>query len=165
MPPTGRNPRLAWPVHRISRVQGYPHRYEAAASATAEGLVSVSSQGLPDLRSAPPAEFGGPGDRWSPETLLVAAIADCFVLTFRAMARSSKLEWTRLHAAASGTLDKAEGGLRFTAVEVTAELAVPEGTDEARARRVLEKAERGCLITRSLNCPSQLVIRVQGASS
>jgi organic hydroperoxide reductase OsmC/OhrA len=145
-------------------VQDYPHRYEVAAAAAAEGLVTLSSKGLPDLPSAPPEEFGGPGDHWSPETLLVAAVADCFVLTFRAIARASRLEWTRLHAAASGTLDRAEDGLRFTAVQVTAELAVPGGVDEARARRLLEKAERGCLITRSLTCPSQLVARVQRAS-
>jgi organic hydroperoxide reductase OsmC/OhrA len=31
-------------------------------------------------------QLGGPGGQWSPETLLVAAAAECFILTFRAVA-------------------------------------------------------------------------------
>jgi organic hydroperoxide reductase OsmC/OhrA len=66
----------------------------------------------------------------------------------------------RLEAAASGTLDRVEGGARFTAMAVEASLSVPEGTDEARALRLLEKAERGCLVSRSLACPTTLNARV-----
>ncbi len=146
------------------RMQPYPHRYRVAASAETEGDVTLSSQRLPDLSSAPPEEFDGTGDRWSPETLLVAAVADCFVLTFRAVARASGLGWSRLRVAASGTLDRVEGGPRFIAMEVSADLTVPEGVDEERARRLLEKAERGCLVTRSLACPSELVARVERSS-
>ena len=50
----------------------YPHHYVVTASAAPEGDVPVSCAGLPGLVTAPPAEFDGPGDRWSPETLLVA---------------------------------------------------------------------------------------------
>ena len=85
-------------------MQEYPHRYAAGASAGEEGEIAVSSARLPGLSSAAPAEFGGPGDRWSPETLLVAAVADCFVLTFRAIARISKLRWTSVSCDVVGTL-------------------------------------------------------------
>jgi organic hydroperoxide reductase OsmC/OhrA len=122
----------------------------------------LTSDSLPAIETTPPEEFGGPGGRWSPETLLVGAVADCFALTFEAIARASGLAWTRLDATATGTLDRAEGGPRFTAVRVDATLGVPPGTDEARAMRLLEKAERSCLITRSLSCPSTLHARVEG---
>src|SRR6185437_15854167 len=59
-------------------MQPFPHRYEVSARASAEGDVTLESYQLPALKSASPAEFGGPGDRWSPETLLVGAVADCF---------------------------------------------------------------------------------------
>ena len=72
-------------------MQDFPHQYSATALANVEGDVNLQSERLPSLVSAPPSEFGGPGDRWSPETLLVAAVADCFVLTFRAIARASQL--------------------------------------------------------------------------
>ncbi len=102
------------------------------------------------LRTASPAEFGGPGDRWSPETLLSAAVADCFILTFKAVARASKLPWEGLHVEVAGTLDRPDKVTQFTGFEVTVRLDVPEGTDPAAAGRALEKAERNCLISNSL---------------
>lgn len=138
-----------------------PHRYSARAEAGTEGEIRIGSPKLTELVTAAPAEFGGPGDRWSPETLLVASVADCFVLTFRAVAKASKLEWRELRCDVEGVLDKAEGGMRFTAFHVRAVLHVPPGSDEKRARRVLEKAERGCLITNSLVAESQLAAEVR----
>ena len=73
-------------------MQEFPHHYVAAASAESEGSVEVTSPGLESLETAGPAEFGGPGDLWSPETLLVAAVADCFILGFRAIARAARLK-------------------------------------------------------------------------
>ena len=74
----------------------YPHRYTVSASGSPVGNVRVTATGLPDIQTAPPAEFDGPGDVWSPESLLCASIADCFILTFRAIARASKFEWSDL---------------------------------------------------------------------
>ena len=70
-------------------MQELPHHYVVSANAKTVGNVALSANGVSDLESAPPAEFGGPGDQWSPESLLVAAVADCFILSFRAIARAS----------------------------------------------------------------------------
>jgi peroxiredoxin-like protein len=131
-----------------------------AASAQLEGSIWLSSPGLEALESASPAQFGGPGDRWSPETLLVGAAADCFILTFRAVARASSLPWSELRCEAEGVLDRVERTTRFTAIRLRAYLRVPPGTDEEKALRLLEKAERGCLISSSLVCPVELEPRV-----
>jgi organic hydroperoxide reductase OsmC/OhrA len=139
----------------------YPHHYQVEARADAEGPVTLVAESLPALETAPPEQFDGPGDRWSPEALLVGAVADCFVLTFRAIARASGLAWTQLRASASGTLDRADDGPRFTAIEIDAALSIPAGVDEARALRLLEKAERSCLISRSLAFPTSLHARVE----
>ena len=128
----------------------YPHRYTVHARAEDTGDVQVSSEGLPVLRTAPPVEFDGPGDLWSPETLLCAAVADCFVLSFRAVARASKLDWRLLECRVDGTLDKADGKARFTEIVVHATLHVPSGTDPSRAGKLLERAEQVCLISNSL---------------
>ena len=105
---------------------------------------------MPSLETAGPVEFGGPGDRWSPEALLVAAIADCFVLTFRAIARASKLEWQSLRCDASGTLDKVDRVTQFTHFDLQVELTIPADGDAAKASRLLHRAEHHCLITNSL---------------
>jgi organic hydroperoxide reductase OsmC/OhrA len=134
----------------------YPHHYIVHARSEATGDVEVAAEGLPTLRTAPPVEFDGPGDRWSPESLLCAAVADCFVLSFRAVARASRLDWNSLEARVEGKLDKVEGVTRFTQLVVHATLRVPSGSDQDRATKLLEKAEQVCLITNSLVAESRL---------
>jgi len=137
-----------------------PHHYLVAAAADATGNVEVTSPGLVALDTAPPAEFGGPGDVWSPETLLVASVANCLILTFRAVARASKLDWISLTCDVDGELDRIERVTQFTAFHVKAKLEVPAGVDPAKAERLLGKAERGCLITNSLKADSHLDVEV-----
>jgi organic hydroperoxide reductase OsmC/OhrA len=59
-------------------MQDYPHHYVVSADAPEKGVISVSSEGLETLPSLAPAEFGGPGDLWSPETFLVASRVTLF---------------------------------------------------------------------------------------
>lgn len=139
----------------------FPHEYAVTVVGSPQGDLEVRADRLPVLNSAPPAEFDGPGDRWSPETLLVAAVADCFVLTFRAVARALELPWTSLRCEVSGTLDRLERVPQFTRFRIRAHLGVPAGTSEELARRALEKAEHGCLITNSLKATSQLETAVE----
>lgn len=141
-------------------MQNLPHHYQVTATADAEGDVTLAGEGLPSLATAPPAEFGGPGDRWSPETLLCAAVADCFILTFRAIARASKLAWTSLECSVSGTLDRVERVTQFTAFTVHAKLVVPGGGNEEQAQRLLAKAEQSCLVTNSLKAQAHLEAEV-----
>lgn len=137
-----------------------PQNYTVSASAKSQGHVQLTAENLPTLESAPPKEFGGPGNIWSPEDFLVAAVADCFVLSFRAIAAASKFEWTNLECSASGKLDKVERAIQFTEITVSATLMVPAGADEARALKLLEKAEQACFITNSLKAPAHLDAKI-----
>lgn len=131
-------------------MQDLPHNYAVTASARADGNVDLTSPGLTPIESAPPVEFGGPGDCWSPETLLVAAVADCFILTFNAIARASKMDWLSLTCDVEGILDRVDNITQFIEFRMRAVLDAPQGTDENKAVRILEKSERACLITNSL---------------
>jgi len=128
----------------------YPHTYVASAAAENSGLVAVTSAQLPNLETAPPPEFDGPGGVWSPETLLCASIADCFVLTFRAMARAARFEWLHVECRVEGVLERMDRFSQFTRYTTFAKLTAPAGTDVAKARELLERAEHGCLIANSL---------------
>lgn len=145
-------------------MQDFPHHYKVAAAAGPDGYVSLSGDGIEVIRSAPPVEFGGPGDKWSPETLLVASVADCFVLSFRAIARASKFSWTSLECEVEGTLERKEGAARFTQFKIKATLSVPQDAKEDRAHRLLEKANESCFITNSLSGATHLDIEVSKAS-
>jgi peroxiredoxin-like protein len=131
-------------------MQALPHRYHVKGAGGITGDVELTADRLTVLRSAPPAEFDGPGDRWSPETLLVGAVADCFILTFRAVAKASKVSWISLDCDVTGTLDREDRVTQFTRFDMTVHLVVPAGEDTDRARHALEKAERNCLISSSL---------------
>jgi organic hydroperoxide reductase OsmC/OhrA len=120
----------------------------------------VTAPRLPAIATAPPAEFDGPGDLWSPETLLCASIADCFILTFRAMARASKFEWAGLSCRVEGVLEKADGVTQFTRYTTYATLEIPPSADATKARALLERAEHGCLVTASLRGDRALVAEV-----
>lgn len=137
-------------------MQKYPHQYSVSARGSAEGDIELRAPRLPNLVTAAPEQFGGPGDRWSPETLCVGAVADCFILTFRALARATHLEWLQLRCDVEGTLDRVERVAQFTEFRVHAVLEVPAATDEDEARRALERAEQSCLIANSLKAKTHL---------
>ena len=142
-------------------MQALPHRYRVKGAGRTTGDVELTAEWLTMLQSASPAEFDGPGDRWSPETLLVGAVADCFILTFRAVAKASRLSWIFLECDVTGILDQIEGVTQFTRFDMTAHLVVTAGEDTARARQALEKAERNCLISRSLKASIALDVTVE----
>jgi organic hydroperoxide reductase OsmC/OhrA len=141
-------------------MQDYPHHYIVSADAPSEGVINVSSKGLETLPSQAPAEFGGPGDLWSPETFLVAAVADCFILTFRAVARGSRFEWNSVKCEVDGVLDRVDRVTRFVEFNLRVTLHVPEGSDLHKAERLVEKSDHVCLVTNSLNAEMRLTTKV-----
>lgn len=142
-------------------MQNFPHRYAVVAEGDTLDDIELASGSLPPLRLAPPAEFDGPGDRWSPETLLVAAMAGCYVLTFRAVARASRVSWTWLRCEVGGTLERIDKAPQFTAFEMHARLSIPPTMDADQARRALEKAESQCLVSKSLKGTVRLTIAIE----
>lgn len=137
-------------------MQDFPHHYTTTAVARNDTDIRMSSPALPDLELAAPAEFGGPGDHWSPETLVSAAVASCFNLSFKAIARAARFEWVSLECDVVAVLDRVDKVTQFTEFHQTVVLEVPAGSDEAKAMKLLEKAERTCLVTNSLTGTTSL---------
>ena len=133
-----------------------PHTYEVQLAAGADGYATVSAAGMPELQSAPPLDFDGPGDAWSPEHLLLAAVETCFAFTFHSVARASKVEFISLELSGEGTVDRKDGATRFTEIVLRPRLRLPAGADKDRALRILEKSERACLVSASLSTPVRL---------
>jgi organic hydroperoxide reductase OsmC/OhrA len=132
-------------------MEPFPHHYRVESAYQRDGAtVALQADGLPALETAPPKEFGGTGTHWSPETLLVGAVADCFILSFKAIAEASKFDWKRIEVRVDGTLDRVERRMLFTEFAIAARLTVPAASERS-AMRLLEKAEEACLITNSLS--------------
>ena len=130
-----------------------PHHYDVVLTGGPSGYAALSTPGVPDLRAAPPVNFDGPGDAWSPEHLLLAAVQTCFLFTLRSIARASQVAFVSLDMAAAGTVNRSDGVTRFTEIVLRPRLVVAPGTDRARALHVLEKSEKHCLISASLSTP------------
>jgi peroxiredoxin-like protein len=127
-----------------------PHTYKVNANAVKDGIYKFSGDGLHEIETAPPKNFGGPGNMWSPEDLFVATIADCFLMTFKAVSTLSKLDWISLDVDAEGFLDRVDSKLQFTEVTLNATLKITPDGNEERAIRIMHKAEQNCLVTNSL---------------
>ena len=133
-----------------------PHQYDVELRGGPSGYAQVTTPGIPELRTAPPKSYDGPGDAWSPEHLLLASVQTCFLFTLRALARLSKLEFSRLELSATGTVDRRDGVTRFIEIVLRPRITVAYGTVRGRALRVLEKSEQACLVSASLSTPITL---------
>ena len=139
-----------------------PHVYDVRLVGGPASYATVTVEGAPALRSAPPLDFDGPGDAWSPEHLFLAAVETCFLFTLRAVAHASRIEFTALEVRATGTVDRQDGATRFTEIVLRPKLTLPPGADRDRALRALDKSERTCLVTASLSTPIRLEPEVVG---
>lgn len=113
--------------------------------------VKAAAPDLDYLEVATPPEFpGGVEGVWSPEHLFTAAVNSCFMTTFLAIAEFSKLSFEEFTCNASGKLEKADGKLLMSEVTIQPVVTITDESQCDRTVRVLEKAEKACLITNSI---------------
>jgi len=118
---------------------------------TGERHGDLSAPAMPTLPVDAPPEFRGHEGVWTPEHLFVSAINSCFMTTFLAIAENSKLDFVHFDAKATGKLERHEDvGLMMTLVTLRPNLTISNARDEERAFRILQKAERNCLIANSV---------------
>lgn len=118
------------------------------------------------IEVATPPEFPkGMAGIWSPEHLFTAAVNSCFMTTFLAIAENSKLEFKSLTCPAKGKLSKVDGKFAMSEVLLEPVLTIVNEEDREKALKILEKAERACLITNSLKAEVILKPEIELASS
>ena len=132
-------------------METFPHHYVSTASGNSLGTVVTESRQCPPLYVAEPEEFDGTGEQWSPEQMFVAIVADCLILTFRAIAKASRFDWQDLTCNAEGKLDRIDGVNRFTHIDLHVTLTLNSDADEQKGLRLLTKAENQCLIKNSIS--------------
>jgi organic hydroperoxide reductase OsmC/OhrA len=137
-----------------------PHLYEVSLKDGPGGYATLFASGPPELRMATPVEFDGPGDAWSPEQLVVAAVESCFLFTLRAVAAASKVEYTSIHITGEGLLQRKDGVVRITEVVLRPVLSLPAGSDSNAAAQMLEKSGKLCFLSASLSAPVRLEPRI-----
>ena len=110
--------------------------------------------------TSPPA-FGGLDGRWTPEDLLLCAVASCYTTTFRTLAEYSKFEYTDLQVEADGVINKGASGYSFGEVSIHANLTISQEEERVQASKLLHKAKELCLVSRALSVEQKFESRVQ----
>jgi len=120
------------------------------------------------IEVATPPEFpkGIPGI-WSPEHLFTASVASCLMTTFLSVAENSKLDFGYFICHAKGKLETVDGKMIMSEVQLFPEVAVANDTEKTKAIKVLDKAEKACLISNSIKSKVLVVstILVDAAST
>jgi organic hydroperoxide reductase OsmC/OhrA len=87
-------------------------------------------------------------------------------MTFLAIADLSKLEFVSIASNARGKLEKVEGsGYEITEISLTPTLVLRNSRDMERAGRILEKAEKTCLISNSIKTVVKLEPEINSETS
>jgi peroxiredoxin-like protein len=145
---------------------------EAAQEYRVVAWWSSGRTGLAKSNSAPnvihftaPPEFGGLEGRWTPEDLLISAVASCYTTTFHALAEHSQLEYADLEVEVEGWVGKTDSGYSFSEIVIRPELTISSGDQQTRALGLLKKAKAMCLVARALAVEQKFEPRVRVGES
>jgi peroxiredoxin-like protein len=127
------------------------YRVNTLCAGPRKGVVHAEGV-LPSISFSAPPEFLGEAGLWTPEHFLVAAVASCFVSTFSGIAEKSCFEFASFNLDAEGLLSNEGGIWRFMEIGLRPVVTILKEEDRDRAICILEKAEKSCLIARSLQC-------------
>ena len=112
----------------------------------------ISASGKPTLQGSAATMFHGEADRWNPEELLIAALAQCHYLSFVYVASTENVDILAYECDASGTLEWNEDG-SGQMTEVVMEPVVTVRADAVdRVDALHERAHELCFIARSVSC-------------
>lgn len=111
---------------------------------------------------ATPPEFpNGEANVWTPEHYFVAAINGCLMTTFLAVAESFKLNFVDFESDAEGKLEMVDRKFIMSEVLLKPIVTVSNEDDIELAQKVLEKSEKACLISNSVNSTIKLEITIK----
>jgi len=143
-----------------------PHQYRVTAWWTSGCTGLAKSDSAPNaIHFTAPAQFGGFQGRWTPEELLLAAVAACFTTTLRSIASIAEFEYTDLEVEASATLSKLESGYNFSEIVIRPTLCMRDEAERALALDLLKKAHRLCLVSRAFAIPMRFEPQLEVAAA
>jgi osmotically inducible protein OsmC len=125
------------------------------------GQLEVASGAFPAQTMTFSARAEGADGKTSPEELIAAAHATCYAMAFsNALATDGGAAPERLEVSAVCALDRVQGGLKITTMDLTVRGKVP-GMDDARFKELAHTAEQRCPVSNALR--NNVEIRLDAA--
>jgi peroxiredoxin-like protein len=100
-----------------------------------------------------PPEMDGPGIGTNPDEMLLGAAATCYIITLAAMMERSKLEKVSLTMESEGIVDETNGVITYKKIIHRPRVVLRADATERDiqlARKLAEKAESSCMISRAI---------------
>ncbi len=113
----------------------------------------VRIEGLPDILGSADKTFRGDPARHNPEQLLLAALAQCHMLSYLHQAASRGIVVTAYRDAATGTMETAGTGGSFTSALLRPVVTITDASQAADALDAHGQASRDCFIAASVRFP------------
>ncbi len=137
--------RLDWTGNRGTGTSGY-RDYDRRHELRAAGKAMIEGSSDPGFR--------GDADRWNPEELLVAALAQCHLLWYLHLAADAGVVVTEYADEAVGSMHlNPDGSGQFTEVLLRPRVLVAAPEMVEPAERLHERVHSLCFIARSVNFP------------
>lgn len=115
--------------------------------------VVLRAAGKPALEGSADPTFRGDASRWNPEELLVAALAQCHLLSYLHMAVIHGVVVTSYADSPVGTMAQEGIGGHFTRVLLRPVVTVADASQVEVALRIHREAGEACFIASSVNFP------------
>lgn len=115
--------------------------------------VLLRAAGKPDLAGSADPTFRGDATRWNPEELLLAALAQCHLLSYLHSAVNHGVVVTSYDDSPVGTMDQVGQGGHFTEVVLRPRVVVADASMVEAAREIHGEASTNCFIAASVNFP------------
>lgn len=115
--------------------------------------LTLTAAGKPDVLASADPTFRGDADRWNPEELLVAALAQCHLLSYLHVAVMHGVVVTDYRDCPVGTMSQEGIGGHFTGVLLRPRVTVVTSEMVEVARRIHAEAAAACFIAASVNFP------------
>jgi len=134
----------------------YTYRVSAWWTSGRTGLAKCESS--PNtIHFSEAAELGGLQGRWTPEQLLLCALAGCFTTTFHEVARAAKFEYTDLEVEVEGTVHRNRStGCNFDEILLRPRLTVQSDEQREAGLGLLRRTKAVCMISRAITVPQTL---------
>ncbi|MFA5607571.1 MAG: OsmC family protein [Leucobacter sp.] len=115
--------------------------------------LTITGEEKPDIAGSAAKVFHGDRDRWNPEELLIAALAQCHMLSYLHMAVRAGVVVTSYRDHAIGTLEQSGLGGRFTDVVLRPRVTVADPSMIVDAIAAHTEAAEHCFIANSVAFP------------
>lgn len=98
-----------------------------------------------------PSLMDGPGVGTNPDEMLLGAASTCYTITLAAMLERNGIEILDFNVESEGWVDVTKGIFTYEKITHHVYLKLPPEADEIKTRKLAERAEGGCMISRAIS--------------